>query len=820
MRNTLLFLAFLFLAITSYGQHISEYYTFKDTNQGSYGNSNSNSILTGLDSDDGEATIGIGFDFEFAGTVYDELTIGVNGAITFTGTDVVNNNQLDGTATNVCDMIAPLWDDMYQRIADEGLIQCKVFGSEPNRYLVIEWRVSWWGEGSKVRFKMYLYETTNDITFYYRSVDVEETGNGIGASIGLSAGTSGDNFISVTPGNPATISTSTANNSIMPSEYNNYTSFHKYEFKYGPHNDACEDAIVINPNGYSNTQIMNGTDNNDGFIRTDYDDAMNDGVWYTFTADYDGEVTIDITTDDFNVELGVFTGTCGSFSCINSSYSGNGIESVTINVEDGVQYWINAGSYHRSEDIQETGNLTINVNYTPPANDLCANATEITCGDVLEGTNIGATSSGATSCGVESSEKGVWYHFAPSNGGGVTAFWTTADFDTKLTIYEGNCGSLSCIANNDDFGGSSQPYIEIETLPATDYYIYVMGYGANAGSFNLNVACTTPINDEASGAIDVTVNPSTTTCTSPTIIYNNNGATSSESINGIPSCGGYQGGDLWYKFEAPTSGSIKIIRPNRGTWEAMGYAIYSTPESNSPLACSVLNGTNELVESAPITGLAKNKTYWLRFWEYNNNNFGSVGICLQEVDGIYDDINIKNTIISNEESTCFDAENTITVAGNGSIVEFKNGSSVNLIAGTSITLLPGFHAFEGSYVDAHITTNGTFCESLPLNILVAEPVAEKSVEGIFEQEEKEDQIINQPSLKVYPNPNNGHFTVHLENIETAAQVMIFNSIGSLVHQSITNEKITNINLTNIQSGIYFIRINSNNNQFTQKVIIQ
>ncbi len=645
MKKALLYLAILLLTTNLFSQHISEYYTFSRSYIGDYTYLyNGDIILQNTDSDGGEITnVAIGFDFEYAGTTYSSLTIGVNGAITFTGNDVFGGNELDGTSTNTTDIIAPLWDDLYFSSGDDAEIRTDLSGTSPNRYFAIEWRnVNWWGAGSSVTFKLYLNESSNDIEMYYSGVDVEETGGEIGASIGLNAGTSGDNFISVTPGTSTTTTTSTsvANNAIMPSEYNDYVKYSSYTFKYGPHNDACEDAIVIDPHDYTNTQIMNGTDNNDGFITpSGCGDGMNDGVWYTFTPDYDGEITIDVTADEFYVELGVYTGSCGSFVCVeNADTTLSGTEQVTIDVTTGTQYWVNAGAYYSGYDHQETGNLTINVNYNPPVNDVCADAIEINCGDTLDGTNIGAIGTGLTSCGLNASSLGVWYHFAPTNGGGITAIWTTADFDTKLAVYSGNCGSLSCLAYDDDTNGN-QPYIEIETLPETDYYIYVVGYSDYTGEFSLNVSCTAPVNDEATGAILMDVNAIDAGCVSPTTVWNNNGTTSSESTNDIPVCGYYAGGDLWYKFVVPASGGIRVLRAGAGDWGALGYALYDSPNGDNSdiLTCAFI--AENVTEGNSVTGLTVGNTYWLRIWEYNNNDFGSVNICLEEVDTIgYDDL--------------------------------------------------------------------------------------------------------------------------------------------------------------------------------------
>jgi len=60
------------------------------------------------------------------------------------------------------------------------------------------------------------------------------------------------------------------------------------------------------------------------------------------------------------------------------------------------------------------------------------------------------------------------------------------------------------------------------------------------------------------------------------------------------------------------------------------------------------------------------------------------------------DYQLSNTTVSGGISSCYSAQNILTVAGDRTRVIFELGSSVNLIAGTSINLLPGFHAQTGS----------------------------------------------------------------------------------------------------------------------------
>jgi hypothetical protein len=179
---------------------------------------------------------------------------------------------------------------------------------------------------------------------------------------------------------------------------------------------------------------------------------------------------------------------------------------------------------------------------------------------------------------------------------------------------------------------------------------------------------------------------------------------------------------------------------------------------------------------------------------------------------------VSSKTVSDGTTDCFNATNTITVADEGDVI-VESGASANFIAGHSILFRPGFHAQAGSYVDAHITTTGSFCDDLPAApIMAAEPIADKSVE--FEEPELEDDTFERQSLVVYPNPNNGSFTIKLENIESETRVLMYNSIGQKVYDITMTEQLHSVELPNVQRGIYFIKAINNQKQFDQKIVVQ
>jgi hypothetical protein len=179
---------------------------------------------------------------------------------------------------------------------------------------------------------------------------------------------------------------------------------------------------------------------------------------------------------------------------------------------------------------------------------------------------------------------------------------------------------------------------------------------------------------------------------------------------------------------------------------------------------------------------------------------------------------IFDNVVPDGLSTCINAFDTIMVAGGETEVEFQSGSSVDLIAGKSIRFLPGFHAAEGSNTHASITTTGTFCDGASGSPIVDQPI-EKSI--IDESLPETQNIVPvEKSVKVYPNPNNGQFTLELSNVESGATIGIYNMLGAMVYQSTTiNLTSYKINLSGIRKGIYFVKVADGKEQFTRKMVV-
>ncbi len=82
--------------------------------------------------------------------------------------------------------------------------------------------------------------------------------------------------------------------------------------------------------------------------------------------------------------------------------------------------------------------------------------------------------------------------------------------------------------------------------------------------------------------------------------------------------------------------------------------------------------------------------------------------------------------------------------------------------------------------------------------------------------------INVIDYSVYPNPNNGQFEIKLNgNGSETANIKVYNLIGKLVYETetVNDNSVKNINLDNVSNGVYFIKVNANNKEFTKKIIV-
>ena len=105
-----------------------------------------------------------------------------------------------------------------------------------------------------------------------------------------------------------------------------------------------------------------------------------------------------------------------------------------------------------------------------------------------------------------------------------------------------------------------------------------------------------------------------------------------------------------------------------------------------------------------------------------------------------------------------------------------------------------------------IVNDGNFCSPDTSNIITVNLI------GISEN--------SSSTFRIFPNPNNGIFTVDIGNYNTKnAVIEIYDLVGKLIFRELPNDRSVKINAMNFDNGIYFMKISSGMNTSTQKIIV-
>jgi len=129
----------------------------------------------------------IGFSFRFYGVAYSQFLVDTNGFLQFDqsrGYYDIPNTTLPNPSKPNC-MAAAFWTDL--KPISGGVIRYQLFGSAPNRYLVVEFNnVAHYGDGTHgMTFETILYEGVNHIKFQYQSMTINTRGDGRSSTVGI-----------------------------------------------------------------------------------------------------------------------------------------------------------------------------------------------------------------------------------------------------------------------------------------------------------------------------------------------------------------------------------------------------------------------------------------------------------------------------------------------------------------------------------------------------------------------------------------------------------------------------------------------------------
>ncbi|MBK8498521.1 MAG: hypothetical protein IPL52_06805 [Flavobacteriales bacterium] len=172
-------------------------------------------------------------------------------------------------------------------------------------------------------------------------------------------------------------------------------------------------------------------------------------------------------------------------------------------------------------------------------NDECATAIPIACGETATGSTANALADEALTCGTTITAPGVWYVL---QGTGAQVTVTTCPnngYDTKLNVYTGVCGNITCVAGNDDIAaGVYCSNVGFAAQAGATYYILVQGYNGAVGAFELNVTCVALTPDVCEGGLPIQCGETASSTT--------DGA----SVDTAPACGtDITAPGVWYTLE-------------------------------------------------------------------------------------------------------------------------------------------------------------------------------------------------------------------------------------------------------------------------------
>jgi hypothetical protein len=399
-------------------------------------------------------------------------------------------------------------------------------------------------------------------------------------------------------------------------------------------------------------------------------------VVYSFTPSSDGLVTIDLTSTGASTGIMLYddcpmSGQGGS--CMGYSQSSAGNESLCVNVEENVTYYLVIDSF----DAPDCNPFTINISTPDPVGvpgDLPCDATPIAIGGIQSGNNAcasGIDEPSAASCWTTGSLNTVWYSFeAPASGSVKIRTILGSLTSTQIAVYQGVCTNLTLLSNacNVDATGTcsgTEDFSDLELTsltPSNTYYIRVDGEYDLTGSFDLQVI---------DGADDWPTIPqqdcssATLVCAQQTIVGDPGflGAGSTCDYTTPYGCFsfGTQNNTVWYQIDIENNGTLTFeIVPNLSTTDYDWALVNVTGNASacdqisagtlSPTRCnfsgtsgttglsSTATGTSEDAGGVPFcseVSATAGDTYYLLIWNYSGNNTGFT-LDLYDSPAVYD----------------------------------------------------------------------------------------------------------------------------------------------------------------------------------------
>jgi hypothetical protein len=169
-----------------------------------------------------------------------------------------------------------------------------------------------------------------------------------------------------------------------------------------------------------------------------------------------------------------------------------------------------------------------------------------------------------------------------------------------------------------------------------------------------------------------------------------------------------------------------------------------------------------------------------------------------------------NGIVVNGHAKCFNALQTLVVAGGGTSFIVQNGGSATMVAGHNIVYLPGTSVLPGGYMHGYITTANQYCgQQAP------------SLPTVVAGENDPTVSIQTQRFVVYPNPTTGNFTLEQKGDHSRedVKVEIYGMRGERVLTGeMPGERKHEFSISGFAPGLYFVKVVSGDSMETIKLI--
>ena len=607
-----------------------------------------------------------------------------------------------------------------------------------------------------------------------------------------------------------------------------------------PANDSCENASVVNCGDVvTGSTIYATSDGNVLFCGTTPEAP---GVWYVFAGDGSVVTASLCNATTYDSKINVYSGSCAAFTCVGGNDDFCGLQSqVTFPSVLGTDYYIFVNGYGVA-----TGDFELQITCSaPPPNDQPCGAIQLAIGvngpydNTIATVDIGEPVPPQTGYeqqdgwGLSSLENTLWFAVTAPASGRLTI--QSPDFDTQLALWEviTDCndiltGGATLVGANDDdpdylaHGGVQySSYVFTDCLsPGETYYVQLDGWNGTVGTTDIIVS-DPGILDASFGVLNTRYCP------------NANAVTLTPVTGGGIFSGPGVVGNTFDPVLAGIGGPYNIVYTLLGCISNTEVTMVENPVADIspagpvtvcfaqqiPLTTPFDAGYTYLWKRGPFTipGVTNN-TYtpiWSGTFKYTVKVTDVLGGGCKAKDSVYYTmINFPNpTLII---GPCIN--NTILLT---STVTNPNLNYQWVKWGTPIS-----GATNSSYT---VTSNGAYRIAITdsCGTLRFTPLTQITVSTCRVEEITETQAAQMVEVALYPNPNEGQFTLDLNAYDLSnsdVNIDVYNVLGQVIYSktiTLIEGKLNNIiqlpALT--EDGLYNVRIRKGNFETFTKIVV-